>query len=174
MRHHSLSDKSLLRNIAPANLQDEMQVDNVFTDNDNIIKKTRNRFTKDKKVEIRKHYQLTLNYAATARAFNINESTVRNIVKTPLFSSDDSTMNAHHKGAGSGAGRPLSYPLEIESELVEWIRAFIDTRQPIPVMLLRQKAKQIIRPYNPSFTASRGWVGKFFSRNQLSTFSLSW
>ena len=41
------------------------------------------RYTEKTKLEIREHYMLTQNYAATAKEFGVNESTVRAIVKTP-------------------------------------------------------------------------------------------
>ena len=44
--------------------------------------KTRKRFTNQKKAEIRLHYINSGNYHETARAFDLNESTVRGIVNT--------------------------------------------------------------------------------------------
>ena len=43
---------------------------------------TRRRFTNQKKAEMRLHYSTTGNFRETARAFNLNESTVRGIIKT--------------------------------------------------------------------------------------------
>ena len=43
---------------------------------------TRRRFTNQKKAEMRLHYSTTANFRETARAFNLNESTVRGIIKT--------------------------------------------------------------------------------------------
>ena len=42
---------------------------------------TRRRFTNQKKTEIRLHYSTTGNFRETARAFNLDESTVRGIIK---------------------------------------------------------------------------------------------
>ena len=42
----------------------------------------RRRFTNQKKAEMRLHYSTTGNFRETARAFNLNESTVRGIIKT--------------------------------------------------------------------------------------------
>ena len=36
------------------------------------------------------------------------------------------------------------------------------------VLALQEKAKKVIRPHNPLFAASRGWVEKFFTRHRLS------
>ena len=64
------------------------------------------KLTEKTKLEIREHYLFTENYAATAKEFGVNESTVRTIVKTL-------TRNGklNDKGNHSGAGRPLTYPL---------------------------------------------------------------
>ena len=80
---------------------------------DGNIHKTRKRYTEKTKLEIREHYTLTQNYAATAKEFGVNESTVRTIVKTP-------TRNGklNDKGNHSGAGRPLTYPLEVEKDIL--------------------------------------------------------
>ena len=43
---------------------------------------TRRRFTNQKKIDMRLHYSTTGNFRDTARAFNLNESTVRGIIKT--------------------------------------------------------------------------------------------
>ena len=50
---------------------------------DGNIHKTLKRYTEKTKLEIREQYMLTQNYAATAKEFGVNESTVRAIVKTP-------------------------------------------------------------------------------------------
>ena len=43
-----------------------------------------------------------------------------------------------------------------------------DLHVPESVLGLQEKAKKVIRPHNPTFSASRGWVEKFFSRHRLS------
>ena len=80
---------------------------------DGKIYKTCKRYTEKTKLGIREHYLLTQNYAATAKEFGVNESTVRTIVKTP-------TRNGklNDKGNHSGAGRPLTYPLEVEKDIL--------------------------------------------------------
>ena len=52
---------------------------------------------------------LTEKYAETAKAFSLNESTMRSIVK---FTIRD--VNLSDKGNHSGAGRPLTYPKDVE------------------------------------------------------------
>ena len=77
---------------------------------------TRKRYTEKTKREMREHYLLTENYVATAKAFNVNESTLRNIVKT-----FPRNVKLTDKGNRLGAGRSLTYPLEVENDLVCWI-----------------------------------------------------
>ena len=106
---------------------------------------------------------LTQNYAATAKEFGVNESTVRTIVKTPT---ENGKLN--DKGNHSGAGRPLTYPLEVEKDILSWLLELRDLHVPVSILTLQEKAKRVVRPHNPTFNASRDWVEKFFARHQLS------
>ena len=128
---------------------------------DGNIHKTRKRYT-----EKTKHYMLTQNYAATAKEFGVNESTVRTIVKTP-------TRNGklNDKGNHFGAGRPLTYPLEVEKDILSWLLELRDLHVPVSILTLQEKAKRVVRPHNPTFNASRGWVERFFARHRLSLLS---
>uniref|UniRef100_A0A7M5X3T6 HTH CENPB-type domain-containing protein n=1 Tax=Clytia hemisphaerica TaxID=252671 RepID=A0A7M5X3T6_9CNID len=122
-------------------------------------KKVRHRFTQDDKADIRQHYSITGNFNATAKVYGLNESTVRGIVKTPPIT------QANRKNA-TGAGRPLSYPLALDDQLLEWMLVQKDLNVPITTYGLQEKAKLIIRPHNPTFSASTGWVEKFYARHQ--------
>ena len=126
--------------------------------------KTRKRFTNQKKCEIRLHYLNSENLRETARAFGLNESTVRGIVNSkPISGKVSKIKRMNHPGAG----RKLSYPAEIEEELVEWILILRDKNFPVSTMLLKEKAKKLISQHNPSFKASSGWMTKFLSRNKF-------
>ena len=61
------------------------------------------RFTERRKQEIREHYLLTENYAETAKAFSLNESTMWSIVKSAIRD-----VKLSDKGNHSGAGKPLT------------------------------------------------------------------
>ena len=130
------------------------------------IDKNRKRYTKKTKLEIREHYLLTQNYAATAKEFGVNESTVRTIVKTPTRNGKLNDKRNH-----SGAGGPLTYPLEVEKDILSWLLELRDLHVPVSILTLQEKAKRVVRPHNPTFNASRGWVEKFFARHQLSLLS---
>ena len=107
---------------------------------------------------------LTQNYAATAKEFGVNESTVRTIVKTP-------TRNGklNDKGNHSGAGRPLAYTLEVEKDILSWLLKLRDLHVPVSILTLQEKAKRVVRPHNPTFNASCGWVEKFFGEASVIT-----
>ena len=109
---------------------------------------------------------LTQNYAATAKEFGVNESTVRTIVKTPMRNG-----KLNDKGNHSGAGRPLTYLLEVEKYVLSWLLELRDLHVPVSILTLQEKAKRVVRPHNPIFNASRGWVEKFFARHRLSLLS---
>ena len=133
---------------------------------DGNIHKTRKRCTEKTKLEIREHYLLTQNHTATAKEFGVKESTVRTTVKTP-------TRNGklNDKGNHSGAGRPLTYPLEVEKDILSWLLEFRDLHVPVSILTLQEKSKHVGRPHNPAFNASRGWVEKIFARHRLSLLS---
>ena len=133
---------------------------------DGNIYKTRKRYTEKTKLEILEHYLLTQNYAATAKEFGVNESTVRTIVKTPLR---NGTLN--DKANHSGAGRPVTYSLEVEKDILSWLLELRDLHVPVSILTLLEKAKRVVRPHNPTFNTSRCWVEKFFARPRLSLLS---
>ena len=109
---------------------------------------------------------LTQNYAATAKEFGVNESTVRTTVKTP-------TRNGklNDKGNHSGAGRSLTYPLEVEKDILSWLLELRGLHAPVSILTLQEKAKPVVHPHNPTFNASCGRVEKFFARHRLSLLS---
>lgn len=127
------------------------------------VKITCKRLTERRKQEIREHHLISDNYAETAKAFSLNESTVRNIVKSAIRD-----VKLSDKGNKPGAGRPLTYPIEVEDELVAWILQLLDLHAPLSSLMLKEKAKKVIQPHNHKFSASNGWLEKFFKRHRLS------
>ena len=118
-----------------------------------------------KKAEIRLHYSTTGNFRETARAFNLNESTVREIIKTRPVAGK---IILSKKQNFPGAGRALRFPVELEDQLIKWILVLRDLNFPVSILALQEKAKNLIQPGNPEFKASRGWIEKFFNRHKLS------
>ena len=126
---------------------------------------TRRHFNNQKKAEMRLHYSTTGNFCETARAFNLNESTVRGIIKTLPVAGK---IILSKKQNFPGAGRPSSYLVELEDQLIKWILVLRDLNFPVSILALQEKAKNLIQPGNPEFKAIRGWIEKFFSRHKLS------
>ena len=120
-------------------------------------------FTQIKKQEIHLHYVASGNYAETGRTFGLNESTVPGVVCAhPIADKRLSSKENVQRG-----GRLLSYPVELEDEMLKWILVLRDLHFPVSVLGFQEKAKKLIQPHNPSFSASRGWVTKFFARHKL-------
>ena len=90
-------------------------------------------------------------YAATAKEFGVNESTVRTTVKTPTRN-----CKLNDKGNHSRAGRPVAYPLEVEKNILFWLLELRDLHVPVSILTLQEKAKRVVRPHNPTFNTSRG------------------
>ena len=67
----------------------------------------------------------------------------------------------------AGGGQKLSYPTEIEEELVKWVLEQRDLHLAVSVGNIIDRAVLTIQPVSPSFQGSRGWVQKFMRRNIL-------
>ena len=114
------------------------------------------------------HYSTTGNFCETARAFNLNESLVRGIIKTLPVASK---IIPSKKQNFLGAGQPLSYPVELEDQLMKWILVLRDLNFPVSILVLQEKAKNLIQPGNPEFKASHGLNEKFLICYKLSLLS---
>ena len=95
-----------------------------------LTSKTRKRFAQIKKQEIRLHYAASGTYAETGRVFDLNESIVRGVAGAHPIA--DKRLSS--KGNAQGAGRPLSYPGELEDELLKWILVLRDLYFPVSVL----------------------------------------
>ena len=83
------------------------------------------------------HYSTTINFRETARASNLNESTVRGIIKTcPVAGKKIIPKRQNFPGAG----RPLSYPVELEYELIKWVLVLLDLNFPVSILALQENA----------------------------------
>lgn len=88
---------------------------------------------------------------------------MRNFVKSTIRDVKLSDKDNH-----PDTSRALTYPKEVENDLVAWILQLLDLHASASVLSLQEKAKNVIRPQDSTFSASKGWVEKFFSRHQLS------
>ena len=55
-----------------------------------------------------------------------------------------------------GSGKPLSYPMELDQEILAWLLEIRDLHLPISSLGLKKFAKSKIQPYCQEFNASRG------------------
>uniref|UniRef100_A0ABM0M4J5 Pogo transposable element with KRAB domain-like n=1 Tax=Saccoglossus kowalevskii TaxID=10224 RepID=A0ABM0M4J5_SACKO len=106
---------------------------------------------------------------AAARQYSVHHSNVTRWMR------DEATgklniQRVSRYGNIPGSGGKLSYPKEIEDKLVKWILELRDNQVPVSTNMLRQKAKELIRPHNvnPVFKSSAGWARRFLSRHSLS------
>ena len=122
-----------------------------------------------KKEEIKHFYVACGNYQETARAFQLQDSTVRKICKTapPEKNETLKVLKEEKRGGAEGAGRPLSYPASIDEELLSWLLIMNDLHLPVSILALQKKAKSLILPHNPCFEASRGRVRQFKERHNI-------
>ena len=67
-----------------------------------------------------------------------------------------------------GSGRRLSYPKEVDEDILCWILQRRDLQMPVQRESICQYAKSVVLPHNPLFTASAGWLQKFMIRHSLS------
>lgn len=67
-----------------------------------------------------------------------------------------------------GSRCALTYPKEVDKELVEWILCRRDSHLPVSTQLIKAKAKTLIKPHNEQFQASKGWLEKFMIWHSLS------
>ena len=66
-----------------------------------------------------------------------------------------------------GQGCKLSYPVELDEKLLQWVLEKHDLQLAVTIEMLKLHAKQIITPVSPNFKASDGWAQKFFRRHTL-------
>ena len=64
----------------------------------------------------------------------------------------------HFTGKKKGAGKSLSYPIEIDQEILIWLLELTDPHLPILSLALRKFAKSKIQSFYQEFKASRGWL----------------
>ena len=135
------------------------------------LKSTRKRLSSQKKEEIKHFYLACGNYRETARAFQLQDSTVRKICKAAPPEKSESHQGFKGgkawKENAKGSRRPLSDPPSIDEELLSWLLIMNDLHLPLSIIALKKKAKSLILPHNPCSEASRGWVRQFKKRHNL-------
>lgn len=113
-----------------------------------------------KKIEV-VEYALKHSIYQACKHFNLSTGTVWPWMKVDFAKEKTVVYRA------AGGGRKLSYPTEIEEELVTWVLEQRDLHLAISVRNIIDQAVLTIGPICPSFQGCRGWVQKFMRRNNL-------
>ena len=103
---------------------------------------------------------------AAARHFRVHHKNYQRWLKEEVDKKKPRDMPSH--GHRKGQGRKVSYPKEIEEELVKWIlEKHEQSHVAVSTRMIRLKAMSLVKPTLPNFKASEGWVRKFLVRNDL-------
>ena len=101
---------------------------------------------------------------AAARHYGVHHRNVQRWMSASLDKIKNPGKRTHRKGQG----RKISYSQELEDKLIAWI---LEKREEayiaVSTQMIRLKALSLIRPVNPQFKASEGWLRKFMTRNNL-------
>ena len=100
---------------------------------------------------------------AAARHFGVHRRNIGRWLKENL----DAMKGRKKRKNNKGQGRKLSYPVELDEKLLQWVLEKRDLQLAVTKEMLKLHAKQIITPVSPNFKASDGWAQKFFRRHTL-------
>ena len=120
-----------------------------FHANGSIIK-TRKRLPLCKKLEINEYYAIHKSYTETARVFGLQYLIVRKIYKAAPPKKTNKgwfgglKQSKDFKGNKKGAGKPLSYPLEIDQEVLVLLLEMKDTHIPVCMQGMGQKITLVL------------------------------
>ena len=74
----------------------------------------------------------------------------------------------------SKGGRPLSYSIETDNQLADYVRERISEGQIFTNSELRKHAKEVVSKENPNFTGSASWAQNFLHRHKISLQSMAY
>jgi hypothetical protein len=132
---------------------------------------------KNKRSAVNKTYSLArkfevLNYVAkfseseAARHFDIPRTTIRGWKGIDRSAAEKASLRRKGKNL-SGAGRPLTYGEELDMSIYQWILEMRDLNLPVQAKQIKRKAIEMIKPTQPTFKASAGWLTRFKTRHSL-------
>lgn len=112
------------------------------------------------------HYARFHGARAAARKFKIHHRNAQHWLKEEL---DKKKLKKKPlRKFRKGQGRKISYPIDIEEELVAWILKKRDeSNLAVSTNMIKIKALSLIKSTRPDFKASDGWLRKFLKRNDL-------
>ena len=115
------------------------------------------------------HYAQQNSEAAASRKYGVSISTIygwKDLDKGPFKKKFPTATKGKHMK--KGAGRPITYPQELENNLIAWVLWQRDLQLPVRRQDIKLKAIALIAPDHLSFKASAGWVD-----NHVSPFPVS-
>ncbi len=170
-RKRRAEDESLLETASVANVGKE-NLQPTADDGEESVKGIRLQYsTKQKKrvVMWARHHRVR----PTERKFSIPRKNIQRWLKASKdndFDEGPSKRGPKKQRTSIGrqkAGRKLNYPREVDDKVLEWVLCMREKHLPISTQMLRDKALALIKPHNPNFKASDGWVRKFIRRHNL-------
>nr|XP_006824625.1 PREDICTED: pogo transposable element with KRAB domain-like [Saccoglossus kowalevskii] len=103
-----------------------------------------------------------IGFNAAARLYNIPPSTLKTWKK---YTFDSARLTK--AGRRIGSGRNISYPREMDEQILAWVLEQRDLKLPVTIDAIRIYALQLVRPVQPDFKASKGWCQQFMQRHDL-------
>ena len=77
------------------------------------------------------------------------------------------SKDRHGKKNRKGQGRKLSYRITIDEKILEWVLFQCESHLAVSSQLLQDKAKLLVKPHNPAFSGSEGWLRRFMRQHIL-------
>lgn len=101
---------------------------------------------------------------AASRCFGVHHKTMGRWMKEQVETLKNPNRRKHRKGQG----RKISYPTEIDEQILQWILEKRDqSNLPVSTKMIPTKALALIKQANPAFKASVGRLRKFLRRHNL-------
>ncbi|KFD66378.1 hypothetical protein M514_21408 [Trichuris suis] len=150
------------------------------------VKRPKATMTIQQKVELLDMVREKKNFAAVARHYGINESTVRYIQKNEAQIRSSASLS--FRGAAENVSRVRNkYIVRMESALALWIKDCMKKCTPLDGNIIRKKARGLYKQFSTNegaepqlatsrhiedFIAGRGWFDRFRKRFNLGSVSL--
>ena len=106
-----------------------------------------------------------------ARKFSVSHRNIHRWFKEEKAENFDSikvSQARHTRKNKTGQGRKLSYPQDTDDKILEWIIIQRENYLPVSRQMICDKALSLVKPYQPDFKASKGWLRRFLIRHNLS------
>ena len=105
-----------------------------------------------------------------ARKFSVSRRNIHRWFKEEKAENFDSikvSQARHTRKNKTGQGRKLSYPQDTDDKILEWIIIQRENYLPVSRQMICDKALSLVKPHQPDFKASKGWLRRFLVRHNL-------